>query len=289
MPEISVIIPTFNRSTTVVRAVDSVLTQSFSSYELIVIDDGSTDETARVLSPYENKIRYIKQTHSGVSAARNNGISLARGNIITFLDSDDYWLPDKLKVQMDFFRNNQDISIVQTEEMWLRNGLRLNPQKKHKKEGGNIFKRSLELCLISPSAVAMRRELFSEYGMFDEDMPVCEDYDLWLRLTAHIDVGYIPESLIVKTGGHEDQLSQSRWGMDRYRIYSMLKLLATDTELSADQIILLTDLIFRKSIILKAGAIKYSRSEFAAKLDMLLDKITAGCYNCKDAKFLLAE
>jgi len=224
MPAVSVIIPTFNRRHLVREAVDSVLAQDFGDTELIVVDDGSTDATAEALAVYGRRIRLIRQSNRGVSAARNAGIRAAGAPLIALLDSDDLWLAGKLVIQTAFFQANPDALICQTEEIWMRNGLRVNPRKKHRKPSGDIFECSLELCLVSPSAVMMRRRLLDEVGLFDESLPACEDYDLWLRVACRHPVYLIDDPLIVKRGGHADQLSRHP-GLDRYRIRSLAKLL----------------------------------------------------------------
>ncbi len=216
----SVIIPTFNRAWTLGAAIDSVLAQSHDDFELIVVDDGSTDTTPDLLAAYGEKIRWLHQKNRGVSAARNAGIRVSRGSLITFLDSDDRWLPEKLAIQAAFLNAHPDVKICQTEEIWIRNGVRVNPKKKHAKPSGDIFQRSLSLCLVSPSAVMLRRELFDEVGLFDETLPACEDYDLWLRISCRYPVLLIDQPLIIKTGGHPDQLSRQA-GLDQYRIRSL--------------------------------------------------------------------
>jgi len=226
MAAISVIIPTFNRAEKTARAISSVLYQRFTDYEIIVVDDGSTDKTARVLHPFKNHIRYVThKANEGVSAARNTGITVSKSPLIAFLDSDDYWLPDKLAVQKTFFDKNPNTMICQTDETWIRNGKRVNPGKRHSKPTGDVFKPSLALCLVSPSAVMLKRELLEKVGIFDVGLPACEDYDLWLRIACRYPVFLIPQRLVIKEGGHPDQLSARYKGMDRFRIKSMVKLL----------------------------------------------------------------
>jgi glycosyltransferase involved in cell wall biosynthesis len=226
-PRVSVIIPTYNRAGCLAQAVESVLSQHFRDYELIVVDDGSTDETPRLLSGYDHAIRVLRQENRGVSAARNAGLVAARGGLIAFLDSDDIWLPEKLCRQVEFFNLHPDALICQTEEIWVKNGRRVNPGRRHRKRSGMIFEPSLELCLVSPSAVMMRRELFDRVGNFDESLPACEDYDLWLRVSSRFPVALIETPLIIKRGGHADQLSRG-WGLDRFRIASITNLLKGD-------------------------------------------------------------
>ncbi len=225
-PEIivSVILPTYNRSWIVREAIDSVLDQAYTSCELIVVDDGSTDDTPHLLAAYGHRIRTIRQPNRGVSAARNAGIRAARGRLIALLDSDDRWLPGKLSAQVDYFDAHPEARICQTEELWIRNGVRVNPGNRHRKEDGMIFERSLGLCLVSPSAVMLRRSLLDEVGLFDESLPACEDYDLWLRIAWKHPIGLIDRPLIVKRGGHPDQLSRQP-ELDKYRIRSIGNLL----------------------------------------------------------------
>jgi glycosyltransferase involved in cell wall biosynthesis len=223
---VSVIIPTFNRAHTLKRAIDSVLAQTFQSFECIVVDDGSTDETSSLVATYSDpRIVYIKSKNAGVSAARNLGFKNSSGEWIALLDSDDEWLPDKLTKQIEFGQQNPELSLVHGEEIWVRRGKRVNPKKKHAKSGGDIFLRCLELCLISPSAVMIKKELWEEFDGFDEEFVVCEDYDLWLKVTRKYEVGYISDPLIVKYGGHEDQLSSKYRAMDYWRVLSMFRLL----------------------------------------------------------------
>ena len=226
-PLVSVIIPTYNRGWIVKEAIDSVLEQDFNDYELIVVDDGSDDNTPAILKAYGNKIMVLHQPNKGVSAARNRGIAAASGRLIAFLDSDDLWLPGKLSAQVKFFKGHPEAVINQTQEQWIRNGVRVNPKKRHHKFSGMIFERSLALCLVSPSAVMIKKSLFSTVGIFDEHLPACEDYDLWLRISCRYPVHLIETALIIKRGGHDDQLSKAT-GLDKYRIQSLVKIIDSD-------------------------------------------------------------
>jgi glycosyltransferase involved in cell wall biosynthesis len=223
-PDVSVIIPTHNRAHVLERALDSVLAQTRVPTEIIVVDDGSSDDTAVLLRSRYPWIRSLYQPNRGVSAARNRGIMAARSEWLAFLDSDDEWLPHKLEHQFAMLRPHHRIS--HTDEIWIRRGKRVNPMKKHAKAGGWIYRHCLPLCAISPSAVLIHRSVFGQVGLFDETLPACEDYDLWLRLCCRYPVHYLDQPLIIKYGGHDDQLSQRYWGMDRFRIRALEKILA---------------------------------------------------------------
>jgi glycosyltransferase involved in cell wall biosynthesis len=224
-PLISVIIPTYNRRGFLLQAVESVFKQTFADYELLVIDDGSTDGTGESLKPFKNKLVYLYQENRGVSAARNSGLQAACGEWIAFLDSDDWWQPNKLETQMRFFSEHPQAAVCQTDEIWIRRGRRVNPQKKHRKFSGEIFAPSLIRCLVSPSAVMIKRSLFDAVGFFDESLPACEDYDLWLRISCKHPIYLLQEPLVIKRGGHSDQLSRMIPVLDQYRIKSLVKLL----------------------------------------------------------------
>jgi GT2 family glycosyltransferase len=253
-PTVSVIIPTFNRWPLVGEAIESVLAQTFSDFELIVVDDGSTDGTIAELSKFGSRLCLLSQPNRGVSAARNFAVRHARGRYLAFLDSDDLWLPQKLAIQTAFMKHNPSVQICQTEEIWIRNGVRVNPKAKHRKPSGDVFIPSLELCLVSPSAVMLTRELFEQVGGFDENFPVCEDYDLWLRIAVNHCVPLIDEPLVIKRGGHADQLSHSIWGMDRYRVLALQKLLRSG--LGGERRLDALEVLGRKVAVLATGARK---------------------------------
>ena len=261
---ISVVIPTFNRKKLLIEAVQSVCTQSFQDWELIVVDDGSTDGTEEELKPLlSSEIQYIRQAHQGVSGARNRGIQAARHDWIAFLDSDDYWRRDKLHLQLEALDANPEYRAIHTDEIWIRSGVRVNPGKRHRKHSGWIFHRCLRLCLISPSSFLIHRSLLNEHGVFDETLPVCEDYDLWLRITAHRPVLFLPGKLVVKRGGHDDQLSRSRWGMDRYRVRALLKAAGSRRLTPQQQRWVAAEIVY-KSGILEHGFEKRERTSRAA-------------------------
>ncbi len=264
---ISVIIPTFNRAWTLKRAVDSALAQDYPHREIIVVDDGSTDGTRDLLAGYRDKIRVLVQENKGVSAARNLGIQESRGSFIALLDSDDAWETNKLSCQAAFFQSKPGAMICQTEEIWIRNGKRVNPKKKHKKPSGMIFEPSLKLCLVSPSAVMIRKQLFGQKGMFNEGFPVCEDYDLWLRISHDTPIYLIDTPLTVKTGGHGDQLSAAH-SQDKYRIQSIQNLIESNV-LSPNQEQAALNVFKEKCRIFANGCMKRSREKEGAYYLML--------------------
>jgi glycosyltransferase involved in cell wall biosynthesis len=228
--KISAIIPTFNRAEWLIHAVESVLNQSYAALEVIVVDDGSTDNTQELLSAYPVKFRL--QKNAGPSAARNAGAQMAQGDWLAFLDSDDRWCPQKLQRQVEAHLQHPNLKISFTDEIWIRNGKRVNASKQHQKAGGWMYPRALELCLISPSSVMLSKELYELKQGFDEQLWAAEDYDLWLRICADHEVCYVPEPLIIKYGGHGDQLSSQR-GIDRYRVMALEKMMC-ETQLSPE-------------------------------------------------------
>jgi len=260
-PPVSVIIPTYNRVGLLGRAVDSVLVQQYPAFELLVVDDGSTDSTPELLAGYGAAIRVISQPNRGASAARNTGISEARHDLLAFLDSDDQFAPGKLARQAEVMGRAPEYLISHTDEIWYRRGQLLNQKKKHTRQGGNLFARSLKLCVVGMSTVMARREFFDRIGFFDEELPCCEDYDLWLRASHWLEFLHVPEPLTIKNGGRSDQLSRiHRVGMDRYRIMALVKLLEQGG-LDAAQEKLTRKELARKSRIYGRGCLKHGREE----------------------------
>lgn len=219
--DVSVVIPTFDRASVLPRALDSVGAQTLSPAEVIVVDDGSTDDTAELVERRFPSVRLLRQENRGVSAARNRGIEASGGEWIALLDSDDEWRPSKLERQMSGLEERPELRVCHTDEIWIRQGRRVNPRQIHAKHGGWIFEHCLPLCAMSPSSILIHRSIFEEVGMFDEELPACEDYDLWLRICSRYPVLYVDEPLVVKHGGHEDQLSNRVWGLDRFRIRAL--------------------------------------------------------------------
>ena len=227
-PFFSIIIPTYNRARFLKIATDSVLGQEFKDFELIVVDDGSTDTTKKILESFRDaRLHYIQQMHQGVSSARNKGLGICRGEFICFLDSDDRFRKDKLTHTYDYIKKYPEYKVFHTNEIWYRNGA-LMPQKiYHQKPQGFVFDQAVKLCCIGISTAAIKRDIFDKSGIFDENLPACEDYDFWLRVTAHYPVFLIPQELTIKEGGHPDQQSKKHPAMDKFRITALEKILAS--------------------------------------------------------------
>ena len=263
--KISVVIPTYNRISLLARAIDSVLKQSLNPYEIIVVDDGSEDGTSEMIQNKYNSIKLIRQQNNGVSAARNKGIKHAKGDWIGLLDSDDEWKEKKLENQADRLIKTPEYDFCHTNEIWIRNGVRVNQRKKHEKYGGYIFDKCLDICRISPSSVLFRKNILDHIGWFDSQLPVCEDYDLWLRITSEYRILFIDEPLIIKYGGHDDQLSRSVESIEFFRIKSLENLLDR-TELSTNNRVLAIQMIIKKYNIYLNGLVKRKKQSEAQQI-----------------------
>jgi GT2 family glycosyltransferase len=261
-PVVSVIIPVFNRAWCLETTLQSVWDQTFRNFEVIVVDDGSTDGTPALMRQFPEVRVHRWEDNRGVSSARNWGIQMARGEWVCFLDSDDRWVENKLQVQADWMQAHPECPACYTDEIWIRNGVRVNPKNKHRKYSGNIFQHCLPLCIISPSSILMRASVLEAVGGFDVDLAACEDYDLWLRLASRYPVEFIPEKLIIKTGGHADQLSQRFRGMDRFRVYALEKILKQDV-LNPQQRTWVLEALVEKCSILHMGYSNRGKQEEA--------------------------
>ncbi len=254
--QISVVIPSFNRRHTLARALDSVFAQTSPADEVIVVDDGSSDGSAELVRSNYPQAILIRQPNQGVSAARNRGIEAAAGDWIALLDSDDSWRDDKLERIRAARAQNPDQVLFHSDEIWIRDGRRVNPMRKHRKHGGRIFRHCLPLCVISPSAAVIEKSTLLDLGAFDTRLPACEDYDLWLRLCHRHPVFYIDAPLITKYGGHADQLSRRFEFMDRFRVFALHRLLR-EAELAEDDFAAARAVLLQKLDILLNGATRH--------------------------------
>ena len=250
--QISVVIPTYNRRRWIGRAIRSVLEQTYTPAEIIVVDDGSSDGSMEYILENFPLVNFVKQSNQGVSSARNKGIRLSSSKWIALLDSDDEWYPEKLEKQVKAIQEKPDHQFCHTEEIWVRNGVRVNQMKKHQKYGGHIFEKCLDMCRISPSSVLIQKSILDKTGWFDKELRVCEDYDLWLRVTARYPTLYLDEPLIIKYGGYKDQLSNVKGGIESYRINVLEKLMLID--LTTDQKRLVREMLIQKLSIYAKGA-----------------------------------
>ena len=269
--KISVVIPTLNRINTLQRALDSVINQTYKPAEIIVVDNGSSDGTLKFLREQYPKITILTENKIGVSSARNKGIKKSINQWIALLDSDDAWHPRKLEIQTSMLDSAlKEYNLIHTDEVWFRNNKHINQMKKHKKQGGYIFERCLSLCCISPSSVLFKKNILDKVGLFDESLPVCEDYDMWLKICSSEEVLFAQDKLTYKYGGHKDQLSKSYWGMDRFRIKSIENIIK-NFDLTYKQKKQAKKELIKKLKIIINGAFKRNNlsivNEFSTKLE----------------------
>jgi glycosyltransferase involved in cell wall biosynthesis len=268
----SVIIPTFNRSAFVTKAIDSVLAQTFIDFELIVVDDGSTDETECLLNKYSDKrITVFKQDNKGVSSARNRGIEVARGEWVAFLDSDDWWDQNKLQITCEAIHNKSACKFFHTQEIWYRHGVELKQKSKHLNPTGDVYAEAVRICSISASTAVIHNSILKEIGVFDESFEACEDYDLWLRITAEHPIYLIKQFLTFKEGGREDQLSARVWGLDRFRVRALVKILESEVLTPTQYDLTYTEFLKKVNIVLQ-GAEKRKKVNEVQNYKKLLQK-----------------
>lgn len=273
--KISVVVPTYNRRELLKRALLSVFCQTSLPTEVTVIDDGSTDGTDIMLRREFPQVNYYGQQNLGVSAARNLGIQQTSGDWLAFLDSDDEWLPEKLASQKAALTANPEHRICHTEENWIRNGTQVDVPKKYAKTGGWIFSHCLPLCAMSPSTMLIHRSVFAGIGLFDTRLPACEDYDLWLRITANYPVLLVEQPQINKHGGHKDQLSFAYWGMDRFRISALQKIIDAG-QLSEQNRQAAVNMLVKKAGIYLNGVSKRGKTEEADYYRQLIERYKIG-------------
>ncbi len=271
---VSVIIPVYNRVKVIDRSINSVINQTYPINEIIVIDDGSNDGTYDLVKRNFPQVSLQYQENKGVSNARNIGIKLAKSEWIAFLDSDDEWLPKKVEEQISLLNINLSFKICHTDEVWIRNQVRVNPMKKHRKYGGDIYNKCLPLCVISPSSIIIHKDIFNDIGLFDEELPVCEDYDMWLRICSKYSVLFLDQKLINKYGGHDDQLSKKYWGMDRFRLIALEKMIDNPNLNSTDRMATI-NMAIDKTRILQKGYIKHNHKIESQEISEKLIKLTS--------------
>lgn len=209
MPTVSVILAAYNAERYIAESIESVLNQTFSDFELLVVDDGSIDGTQDKIAPYIDKIRYIKkEENEGPAAARNTGILASRGDLIAFQDADDIWLPEKLEKQVRFLEDNKDIAMVYTDFMEFdENGTRkISFFAHHKPVSGWIFGHLLDENPIGSDTVLVRKDVFEKCGLFDALLRTIEDYDMWLKIAHNYKISFIDE-VFMKRRRHNSNLS----------------------------------------------------------------------------------
>jgi len=268
---ISVVIPTYNRWNLLNRALSSVVNQTYPAHQIIVVDDGSDEFVSDSLRHSFPRVQFLRQENKGVASARNLGIKQSTGEWIALLDSDDEWEPTKLDKQLAFIENFPELRAIHTGERWIRNGNEVTPPAYLDKSSDLLWERSLRHCLICPSSVLIHRSVFETVGLFDEKLTVCEDYDFWLRLLLEKEIVLVDEKLVIKHGGHSDQLSTTIWGMDRFRVMALQKILSSPL-LSKDRRIKVIEVLHEKCGILAQGAEKRGKFDDAQKYKHLSDQ-----------------
>ncbi len=211
MPEVSVVIPTYNSAQFLGEALQSIFSQTFDDYEIIVVNDGSTDDTESVVKLYINRIKYIYQENGGPAKARNRGIKESSSKYIAFLDADDIWLPSKLEKQVLMFRQRPELAMIFTAVLILRaDGV--SPSKYDKRKllmKGNIARNIFLHSGVATPTVMVQKEIFDKIGLFEEDLRIGEDDNMWIRIAANHQIELIDEPL-VKCRFHPDSLTKDK-------------------------------------------------------------------------------
>lgn len=258
MAWVDIVIPAFGREKLLEEAVRSVQQQTFEDWRLLIVDDASATPLRCDSFAHDKRIEIIRlEKNSGPALARNQGASRGDSPFIAFLDSDDLWQPQKLELQLELFKDDPLLQWAHTNEVWFRNGALVRQKHIHAKQGGQFFSRALERCLISPSAVMLRRIFFEQSGGFNPAFRLCEDYEFWLRLLLVNPVGFVKDAATVKRAGEWEQLSSSR-EIDRYRVLALHRLWRNAPRtLSSEETILLLEEAARKTERLVKGAQKH--------------------------------
>ena len=235
VPYFSIIVPIYNRPNLALRAIQSIEQQTYLNFECWIIEDGSTVPLkSQVIKEIlkDTRFYYLKnKKNKGVSYTRNQGIKHSRGKWICFLDSDDIWDKKKLEFSQQFITENPNYLIFQTKDIWIKKGKRINPQTKHLKIKDDLFEKSLELCAITPSSVCIQKKIFSQIGLFSENLRCCEDYALWLKITSLHPIGLLNKALTTRYQGHADQLSFRYPVMDRFRIDALYQFMLNNNHI----------------------------------------------------------
>lgn len=235
-PKVSVIIPTYNRASMIIECIESVFNQIFTDFEIIIVDDGSSDNTEAVLRPYLDRITYIRQENKGNAAARNTGIEVAKGEFVAFLDSDDLWLPDKLEKQVRYLEDHPDIDMVCGNGVIFGNtkdaGRLLIPNKRAKplEKNGVTLKGDFMKSSVRCSTIVIKKGVLEELGGFDANLRVCVDGDFSLRFLTKYRAAFMNEPLI-RYRKHNDNISANREQRLLHSIKLINKLLTDNPEL----------------------------------------------------------
>ena len=231
-PTVSVIIPTYNRAALLLEALESVLSQTFRDFEVIIVDDGSTDDTLACLMPYlsDSRIQVITQTNGGPARARNRGIEASSGEFIALLDSDDLWLPEKLVKQVALLRDQPEIGLVYTDVIWIEaDGRPMDPQPLNAARRFPTYFEDLlyENVIYGPgSSVVFRKSCLESIDLYDEALPPVEDQDFFLRLSANFEFCFLPGELVLMRR-HISNLQQNPERMAKARMLFLEKLRTT--------------------------------------------------------------
>lgn len=273
MVGVTVVVPTCNRKDFVTQALHSVFSQNYRNFEIVVVDDGSTDGTAAhllrtfgaearavelvarrnpaALTPFYHTfthqgllVRYEYHQNRGLGAARNRGIRHARGSYIAFLEAEDIWEPGHLRSQIDFLEGHRGACIARVGERPAKEGPRSRRARRGEVASGNLFAQALEQAPAGISCAVVHRSCFAECGEFDENMPACEDYDLWLRLTARFPVYYVEGPEVTRRAPRPDG-SPHAWTSDRFRVYSLEKSFQSG-QLDSEQRFLVSQALVRR-------------------------------------------
>lgn len=271
--QIDVVIPTFNRAEFLKDAIESVLNQTYENLKLYIIDDGSEDQTEQVVQKYNDpRIVYSKKSNSGVSSARNKGVNISSNSWIAFLDSDDTWEPNKLELFVSQIEKEPNISIFYSDEKWIKDGAVIVKKQNQAKHDGEIFFNCLKSCFIGPSTVLIKRDVFLDVGLFDDRYVVCEDYELWLRISEKYKIRLIEKELTRKLGGHADQLSTKYHSMNYWRVKALFEAYLRNSN-HLERKIAIKNAILEKAEPLKKGYLKHNNLEKISEINVIISQL----------------